>query len=51
MIFSCNCAKCGIKESIGVTHYSNGRELCKTCSEKFDYFLLDFFLTNGVESS
>jgi len=45
MIFTCNCVKCGTKESTGVTHYSDGRELCKNCSQKFDYFLLDLYLT------
>ena len=50
LIFSCNCAKCYVKESTGVAHYSDGRELCKNCYEKMDYFLLELFLTKEDES-
>lgn len=47
MIFTCDCVKCGTKESTGIAHYPDGRQLCKKCYEEYDHFLLDLFLTKG----
>ena len=48
MIFACNCVKCGIKESTGISYFPDGRELCKKCSDGYDRFLLDLYLTNTL---